>query len=336
MTRRLRLATFNLENLDDRPADGPPLEARLAVLRPQLLRLRADVLCVQEVNGRRPKGAPARGLPALDRLLEGTPYASFARTTSRSTGAHGAAGWPAATHNLVILSHLPVLAAEEIRHARVPALDYRPVTADPPAGGPQPLAFDRPILHACLDLGDGKNLHVLNMHLKAPRAAAIPGQKRGSLGWRTTAGWAEGFFVSGLKRAAQALEARLLVDAILDADPAALVAVLGDLNAVDREVPLRLLLAETADTGSEALAPRALVALERSLPQDRRFSIIHRGRRLLLDHILVSRPLFAAFDHLEIHNETLVDEADPDLASKDPTGSHHAPMVAEFEVEAGA
>ena len=47
----LRIATFNLENLDDRPDLDPPLEARIAVLRPQLLRLKADILCLQEVDG---------------------------------------------------------------------------------------------------------------------------------------------------------------------------------------------------------------------------------------------------------------------------------------------
>ncbi len=57
------------------------------------------------------------------------------------------------------------------------------------------------------------------------------------------------------------------------------------------------------------------------------------ARRVLLDHILVSRPLLAAFEHLEIHNETLGDELDPSLALQDPTESYHAPVVAEFELE---
>ena len=43
----MRVATFNLENLDD-PVDDPALlERRVAVLRPQLLRLAADVLCLR-------------------------------------------------------------------------------------------------------------------------------------------------------------------------------------------------------------------------------------------------------------------------------------------------
>ena len=45
-TGRLRIATFNLENLGAR--EDAPLEGRIEKLRPQLLRLDADVLCLQE------------------------------------------------------------------------------------------------------------------------------------------------------------------------------------------------------------------------------------------------------------------------------------------------
>ena len=58
---RLRLATFNLESLDDRPDLVPTLAERIAILRPQLLRLDADILCLQEVNGQATgKHAPRR------------------------------------------------------------------------------------------------------------------------------------------------------------------------------------------------------------------------------------------------------------------------------------
>jgi mRNA deadenylase 3'-5' endonuclease subunit Ccr4 len=45
----LRIATFNLEEFVD-PKNPTSLDTRVEVMRPQLLRLRADVLCLQEVN----------------------------------------------------------------------------------------------------------------------------------------------------------------------------------------------------------------------------------------------------------------------------------------------
>ena len=70
----MRVATFNIENLDE-TTRAPLLADRIAVLRPQLQRLRADVLCLQEVHGQeRPN--QKRALLALDLLLSGTPYAT--------------------------------------------------------------------------------------------------------------------------------------------------------------------------------------------------------------------------------------------------------------------
>lgn len=327
---RLRLATFNLENLDDGRRDGVPLEARLPVLRPQLERLDADLLCLQEVHGQKPAGASCRGLLALDRLVEGTAYQHFHRTSTSSTGRHAGDRWVADIHNLVVLSRFPIEAGEEIRERLVEPPSYRLATAEPPEETPRPCSFERPLLHVRVRLPGGSLLHLVNLHLRAPLASPVPGQKEGALCWRSVPGWAEGFFVSTVKRAAQALEARLLVDAILDAEPDAMIAVVGDCNAQDREMPLRLLAAETADTGNGELAARSLVPLERSLPADRRWTVIHHGRRVMLDHILVTRPLLAAFRSLEIHNETVGDELEPSQGLASPTESYHAPMVASF------
>ena len=51
MSTKLRIATFNLENLDDKVGQKPTLDERIALMRPQFLRLGADILCLQEVNG---------------------------------------------------------------------------------------------------------------------------------------------------------------------------------------------------------------------------------------------------------------------------------------------
>jgi endonuclease/exonuclease/phosphatase family metal-dependent hydrolase len=330
-----RLATFNLENLDDAPDLDPPMEARIAVLRPQLLRLDADVLCLQEVHGQRGPDKGPRRLLALDRLLEGTPYAGYHRVSTMSTGDHKDERWVADLHNLVVVSRLPIAESREVKAELLAAPTYHLTTAEPPAEEAQACAWDRPLLHVAVSLPDGRCLHLVNLHLRAPTAAYVPGQKSGAFAWRTTSAWAEGYFLAGIKRTAQALEARLLVDRLLDAESDGLIAVLGDCNAEERETPVRILMCETADTGNGALAARALVPLERSLPRDRRFTVIHKGRPVMLDHILVSRPLLGHFRRLEIHSETLSDETYPAARVEHATESYHAPMVAEFELGEG-
>jgi endonuclease/exonuclease/phosphatase family metal-dependent hydrolase len=219
-----------------------------------------------------------------------------------------------------------------LHHDRVPPLRYRPVTASPPAPVERELRFDRPVLTVTIGLPDGRPLHVINVHFRAPLAVAVAGGKLGSFCWSRTDAWAEGFFMAGVLRAAQALEVRLCIDALLDRDPQALIAVVGDMNAELGSVPLRILLAEPGDTGNGLLAQRALVPLDRHLPADRRFSVVHHGRRVMFDHMLVSRALLAALRDFDVHNETLEDEVEAQLAVAHATESNHAPLVATFEL----
>ncbi len=104
MSTKLRIATFNLENLDDKPRQTPTLEERIAVMRPQLVRLNADILCLQEVNGQEKTGQPRR-LLALERLVEGTPYVEY-HTVSTMT-ADGTQVYD--ERNLVILSRYEIV-----------------------------------------------------------------------------------------------------------------------------------------------------------------------------------------------------------------------------------
>ncbi len=322
----IRIATFNLENLDDRPARDPPLAARIAQLRPQLLRLNADVLCLQEVNGQRPAGGGVRRLLALDRLLETTPYADFDRASTKRSGGRGVTD----VHNLVILSRWPIDSSEQLHHDLVSRPAYRTATAEPPAAEASPIEWDRPILKATVVPDGGVPIDVVNLHLRAPLAAPVPGQKLDPFAWRSVGGWAEGFFLATVKRCGQALEARLLVERIFDAEPEALIAVCGDFNAEEREMPLRIIRGDVEDTGNGRLASRALVPLERTLPQSQRFSVVHGGRRVMLDHLLVSRGLLAHYRHLEAHNEALSDELLAHATLGHSPESYHAPVVAEF------
>ncbi len=323
---QLRIATFNLESLDDRPGLEPPLAARVAVLRPQLERLRADVLCLREVNGQHSGRHAPRRLAALDALIEGTRYGGYHRIATEGPRGHGAFD----VHNLAILSRFPVLAHAQVRHDLVSPPVYRPATARPAATQAAEVVWDRPILHAQLDLGGGATLHTVNLHLRAPLAAVVAGQKRGPFAWESAGGWAEGFYLAAMKRAGQALEARLLVDRLLDADEGALIAVCGDFNADAREVPVRIIMAREGDTGSGWLAGRVMVPLERAIPPAERFTVVHAGARVMLDHVLVSRALLAWYRGSEVHNEALGDEvAAPQVAAR--PDSLHAPVVAAFE-----
>ena len=321
----VRIATFNLETLDDHPSGGADFADRLAMLRPQMRRLRADVLCLQEVNARDevgPDGVRARRLPALDRLLEGTEYRDFQRVVSQGRG-----GRPADCHNLVILSRYPVLEQDQVWHHLMPPPAYTPPVG---ADGPASMEWERPLLHAVLALADGCRLHVIADHLRAPRAAFLKGRKGADGGWRSLADWAEGFFAATVKAAGQALEVRLLVERIFDAEPEALIAVCGDFNAGDGEAPLRIVAADEEDAGNGRLATRALVILDRGLSDSRRFSVIHHGRRVMLDHILVSRSLTGWYLNSEIHNEALGDESLSPALVRTPPDSFHAPLVAVF------
>jgi endonuclease/exonuclease/phosphatase family metal-dependent hydrolase len=324
----IRIGTFNLENLDDGPRAQPPLAQRLPVLQAQLTRMNADVLCLQEINTYK-RGSAPRQLTALDRLLDGTPFSAFHRASTHADVGDA----PMDKHNLVILSRFPIVRFQQYWHDLVPPPSAALQTAEPPDPEPQPIRWDRPLLYAAIELPSGTPLHVFNLHLRAPLAAAIPGQKSAPFVWKTVPGWAEGYSLAAMKRIGQALEARLAVDQLLDKNPGARIAVCGDFNADDYEAPSRLLRAEEQDTRNSALGARSLGALEHQLPATRRFTIVHRGRRQMLDHILVSRNLQSRCRHLEIHNEDLGDEALVARATTPPPDSFHAPVVATFALQ---
>jgi len=325
----MRLATFNLESLDEPPRATLALEERAEILRPQLLRLDADILCLQEVNGQYVKGARERSLHALDLLIAGTDYAGFERVASSGSGGHAVAD----VHNLVVLSRWPIEGHREIHHDLVPPLEARLSTAEPKQEGLTRISFERSLLLAQIRVSAEVKLNVLNVHLRAPLASSIPGQKEAPFVWKSVSGWAEGYLLSAWKRGAQAFEARMTVDQIFDADPHAEIIVAGDFNAEDHETPLKILAGAEEDTGNGRLAPRSLVVLDRSIAEDRRFSLLHHGRAQMLDHILASRSTLARFRGIEVHNETLGDELIGFGKTRHVAGSFHAPVVATFEVE---
>jgi endonuclease/exonuclease/phosphatase family metal-dependent hydrolase len=327
---KLRIATFNLENLDDKPGSKPTLAERIAVMRPQLLRLKADILCLQEVNGQERMGQP-RQLLALDEMLSGTPYNEYYRLSTMTADG----GQVYDERNLVILSRFPIVEHHQYKHDFANAPLYKKVTARPEEDAAKPITWERPILHAKIQLGAAMCLHMINVHLKSRIPSNVEGQKIDSYTWKTPSGWAEGFFISSMRRVGQALEARMLIDQIFDVEPAAPIVLAGDFNAESDEVAVAAIRGDVEDTGNDQLAARVMIPCERTIPEPSRFSLLHLGQKRMLDHLLVSRGMLTYYIGSEIHNELLHDESIAFATDKKFPESDHAPVIAEFEIQEG-
>jgi predicted extracellular nuclease len=320
----LRIATFNLENLGDDPAVQPPLSDRIRIMRPQLERLRADILCLQEVDSQGP--ATARTLSALDQLLAGTAYATYHRATTLTVS-----GTLFDKRNLVTLSRFPIVATRIARDSEGPRPSYQFATANPPDTTAAPLEWERPLLQTTIDLGIGRPLTLINLHLKSKLASTVAGQKINNYTWKTASAWAEGSFVSAMKRLGQALQVRLIIDDVFDtAGLDSLIAVAGDYNANSDEVSVTAIRGPVEETGNPLHGPRVMVPCENNIPESARYSLFHLGRGEMIDHILVSRPMLSFFQHAEIHNEVLPDESGAFRVDTQFPESDHAPLVAEF------
>ena len=325
MATTVRVATFNLENFDDPgPAGQPTLVQRIALMRPQLERLRADVLCLQEVNTQEVNGV--RTFAALDQLVDGTPYAGF----SRAWTTVAAGTMPLDVRNLVTLSRFPISSHRQIKHEITPRPAYRRVTAIPQDVNAIEITWERPILLAAVTPPDGSTLHVLNVHLKSKLPTDIPGQHPNQFLWQSASGWAEGSFISAMKRVGQALEARMLIDSLFDTDPQARIVACGDFNADIDEVPLEAIRGDVENTANPLLISRLMIPCERNIPASARFSLYHHGRPVMLDHVLASRPLLAYWQNSAAHNEVLHDESVAFALDTTFPESDHAPVVAEF------
>ena len=143
-----RVATFNIENLDDVADDrNPPLTERVLVLQKNLTRFNADILCLQEVHGQElpehTSNRPQRHLSALDAVLHNTPYAQYERvfTLTSDNVAYD-------KRNLVILSRFPISGHFQYRNDKIDKLQYRKVTAIPEETEARELGWERPVLHA--------------------------------------------------------------------------------------------------------------------------------------------------------------------------------------------
>ncbi|MFD8263730.1 hypothetical protein ACFV19_33690 [Streptomyces griseoluteus] len=137
---QIRIATFNLENLDETaPTAHPSLAERVKLMKPQISRLRADIACFQEVHGQERPGQP-RALLALQALLAGTNLdgASLVSTKPEDDAVFD-------MRNLVVATHLPVIKYQQLKNDLVAEPHYQRLTATPPHPAPVPIGIERPI-----------------------------------------------------------------------------------------------------------------------------------------------------------------------------------------------
>jgi endonuclease/exonuclease/phosphatase family metal-dependent hydrolase len=309
------IASFNLENLDNSNASA--WKERKRALRPMLERLGAHILLLQEVNS----------LEALDDLIRGTDYETFHRAFTKSER-----GAPYEVRNLVTLSRWPIDEVRQYRNDLVPTPAWRMVTSRPEDAEASPLRWERPILHAKVAMGR-RALHVINVHLKSMTPTKIPGQTDPDRPWvwKSHGGWAEGSYLSDVKRVGQALEARRLVDTIFEKEGEdALIVLGGDFNAFSGHVAFKALAGSVEDTQNPKLRPTVLIPCEANVPPDQRVTLIHHGRGEMLDHVLVSQALYPYWIETDIFNEILHDESLRFATDVTFPESDHAPVVARF------
>ena len=273
-----------------------------------LNRLDADVVCLQEIKNE-------RVCRLVIERLEG-------RIGTYTTVAVGG-GDDARGIKTAVLSRLP-LAAEPLKHTRDedPAGFALPRCAE---ADPEPAVFHfrRGLLEVPLTMSDGTRLTIFNVHLKSnyPIHFRAP-TSQGDL--------SDAMVRTGMYRLAEAVRVRRLADARLAEYPTGHVVVAGDFNEGADSLVLRAVAGDAVEEARRHL-PGALHSATAGIPADRRWSIHYRGRKELLDHVLMSKGLWSRFHEARILNEVLYD---PDAClkerSREGAESDHAAVLATF------
>ncbi len=280
-------------------------------------RLDADVVAFQEVENARVLDAVRAALPA-----NGAYHPAVVGTADQRGIACG------------LLSRFPI-ANTEVHGAGQLAF---PTFAE---GDPRPFAgrleSRRGVLEVTVTLPDGSPLELLVVHLKSARPIPRVDDRGNPLDEDGHYAAAEGHARAMLVRVAEALHLRSRVEARLMRDGRAQIAVLGDFNDSPESLVVR------AVAGQHAEAPRgrnadldAATSLEngvlhhcaKAVAAPGRYSILHRGAGVLVDHILVSRSLWRRFRGARVLNEELRETSSD---GREEVESDHAPVLAWFE-----
>ncbi len=301
-----RLATFNLENLGIRPEEDSPRARQWLSLHTESLRatirgMDADALAFQELLD------PA----LLPVVTEGMGYR------------HVALGERASSPLLCgVVSRHPLADARSVASgADISILDSKSGIEVTVRG-----AFSRGALQVHCEF-PGLPCTLFVVHWKSKIPSFTPLRRPEGEPWESFGDAGEGRLVTEAKRLAQAVQIRKLVDRVLERDAGAKMAVLGDFNDLLESEGVRIVQGDARACSSPSLSARELCACELSLPEERRFTQIYRGRREMLDHILLSPALVPHFAGAEILNESLREASEGGEDDFEDPGSDHAPFV---------
>lgn len=308
----VRLATFNLLDLGFREGNETPepkkrLDDHVDELRATIRRLDADAVAFQEVLD------PS----LLQPLLEDLDYPHVALADRASSPLR-----------LGVFSRYPLLSPRSVATRTRLSISDRKTGMEFSFQG----AFSRPVLEVTWAVpGLETTLYVVHWKSKIP--SFIPSAPHASGGaWESLGQVAEGRLVTEMKRLAQSVELRRVLDQKLRVDARARLAVLGDFNDNLASESLRIVRGDARACESPSLRHFELIPCELSVPRDLRYTHDYHGHREMIDHILISRGLKAHFAQARIFNELLSaaeEGPEPDLYSDE---SDHAPFVVTFRV----
>jgi endonuclease/exonuclease/phosphatase family metal-dependent hydrolase len=300
---KLRVCTFNVNNLGraDNP-DDVTYKSKLDYLTDVLTRVDADIAVIDEV----------RESESFNELAD-----RLDRYPQRFLG-----DAPAANRRIQIgiLSRLPLMEQGQWR-------DF-PAVLPGASGTEVRLGFRRVMPWVKVELPDKTTLMAVAVHLKSRRAAVEETPE--SLLARTRR--VLGRSLASLIRLTEAAGLRCRLDEVMDRQAADHYVVLGDFNDSPDSTALSLLAGLEDEDGSELEQneARRLFPVSIDGPQERAFSYVGWGQRLLLDHILVSRRLSLSLSRARAESQLLDAERHRGHAAGYPR-SDHAPVWAEFE-----
>ena len=303
------IATWNVENLFTPNADSGPdgaaeFAAKTDALATTIAVMAPDVLALQEI------GDPE----ALDDVLgrvDSTWHVETADPDGRGI-------------RVAIAARTPLSQVYQVG----PFLEgLRPVQVDDTEVGET--AMGRPALHAVVD-----GVHVLTCHLKS-KLLTFPG---GRFNPRDEDERARFATYALFRRAAEAATVRAAATTILTAADDAPVVVLGDLNDTVDAATTQLLAGPPGSeigtggyTQPDSGDRQRLWNLAARIPEDQHFSRIYRGRRELIDHILVSRALVDQIADGAVttdHAGLTPSITDNPAERRNTPGSDHQPVMA--------